>query len=279
MVRGPRATRSWRTSTRACAIPPAPDGVAGDRHRPGANLDRAQRAHGHRGRRALGDPSTAAAAVAAHLAGTLAALHLRAVSRWVPGGRATRAGAGDARVSVVQVSSPPAEPVDARRTRVGAMVADAAGADLVVLPELWAPGHVVLDRYPELAEPLDGDTVSAGSAKRAQRLRCFFCRWAASWSVAGAGRCTTPRSCLTAPARSCTTTTRCTSSATSPARPRCSRPAATCTAAQHLSGRSRRPPATTCASPPCGRSWWPRARTSSWCPPPGPRPAGSTGDC
>ena len=77
------------------------------------------------------------------------------------------------RVSVVQVSSPPAEPVDARRTRVGAMVADAAGADLVVLPELWAPGYFVLDRYPELAEPLDGDTVSAGR-EWAKRLRCFL---------------------------------------------------------------------------------------------------------
>jgi predicted amidohydrolase len=42
------------------------------------------------------------------------------------------------------------------------MVAEAAGADLVVLPELWLPGYFAFDSYAELAEPLDGDTVSAG---------------------------------------------------------------------------------------------------------------------
>lgn len=77
------------------------------------------------------------------------------------------------RVSLVQVASPPTEPVAARRERVGQLVADAAGADLVVLPELWAPGYFAFDRYPELAEPRDGDTVEAGR-DWARRLGCFL---------------------------------------------------------------------------------------------------------
>lgn len=42
------------------------------------------------------------------------------------------------------------------------MVAQARGADLIVLPELWAPGYFAFERYAELAEPLSGDTVAAG---------------------------------------------------------------------------------------------------------------------
>lgn len=63
---------------------------------------------------------------------------------------------------MVQVASPPQEPVAQRCGRVGRMVAQARGADLVVLPELWAPGYFAFDRYDALAEPLDGKTVSAG---------------------------------------------------------------------------------------------------------------------
>ncbi|MGH3828771.1 MAG: nitrilase-related carbon-nitrogen hydrolase, partial [Pseudonocardiaceae bacterium] len=77
------------------------------------------------------------------------------------------------RISLVQVASPQGEAVTARRDRVGQLVADAAGADLVVLPELWAPGYFAFDRYPDLAEPLDGDTVSAGR-EWAQRLGSYL---------------------------------------------------------------------------------------------------------
>jgi predicted amidohydrolase len=65
-------------------------------------------------------------------------------------------------ISLVQVASPADEPVAARRERVGALVATAAGSDLVVLPELWAPGYFAFDRYEERAEPIDGPTVAAG---------------------------------------------------------------------------------------------------------------------
>jgi len=63
------------------------------------------------------------------------------------------------RIALIQVASPPEETVAARRDRVGAMVADARGADLIVLPELWAPGYFSFDAYADRAEPLDGPTV------------------------------------------------------------------------------------------------------------------------
>ncbi|GAA3107355.1 carbon-nitrogen family hydrolase [Streptosporangium carneum] len=66
------------------------------------------------------------------------------------------------RIALVQVASPPEETPDARRTRVGRMVSQARGADLVVLPELWAAGYFAFDAYEDRAEPLDGPTVAAG---------------------------------------------------------------------------------------------------------------------
>ncbi|WP_448627665.1 nitrilase-related carbon-nitrogen hydrolase [Geodermatophilus sp. URMC 64] len=77
------------------------------------------------------------------------------------------------RIALVQVASPPTETVAARRDRVGGMVADAAGADLVVLPELWAPGYFAFGEYPARAETLTGDTVAAG-AEWARRLGCYL---------------------------------------------------------------------------------------------------------
>jgi predicted amidohydrolase len=76
------------------------------------------------------------------------------------------------RVSLVQVASPPSEPVSARRTRVGQMLDDAAGSDVVVLPELWSPGYFAFERYEDLAEPLSGDTVAAGR-EWARQLGCY----------------------------------------------------------------------------------------------------------
>ncbi|QXJ22262.1 carbon-nitrogen family hydrolase [Actinomadura graeca] len=77
------------------------------------------------------------------------------------------------RVALVQVESPASEPPARRRERVGQMVADAAGAELVLLPELWLPGYFAFDRYEELAEPLDGDTVAA-AREWAGELGCFL---------------------------------------------------------------------------------------------------------
>lgn len=65
------------------------------------------------------------------------------------------------RVALVQVDSPDAEPVPDRRARVDDLVRSAAGADLVVLPELWAAGYFAFDSYAGEAEPFDGPTVTA----------------------------------------------------------------------------------------------------------------------
>ncbi|GHF31715.1 carbon-nitrogen family hydrolase [Amycolatopsis bartoniae] len=66
------------------------------------------------------------------------------------------------RVALVQIASPPEETPERRRARAGRMVAGARGADLVVLPELWAAGYFAFDAYAARAEPLAGPTVAAG---------------------------------------------------------------------------------------------------------------------
>ncbi|MPV35539.1 carbon-nitrogen family hydrolase [Georgenia subflava] len=64
------------------------------------------------------------------------------------------------RVALVQVASPPEESVEDRRARVGQLVRSAAGADLIVLPELWGVGYFAFDSYAAAAETLDGPTVA-----------------------------------------------------------------------------------------------------------------------
>lgn len=73
----------------------------------------------------------------------------------------------------MQVASPAGEPVAKRRERVAQMVADAAGADLVMLPELWPTGYFAFDSYAELAEPMHGETVTA-AREWARRLGCHL---------------------------------------------------------------------------------------------------------
>lgn len=73
----------------------------------------------------------------------------------------------------MQVASPEREPLAQRRERVGEMLADAAGADLVVLPELWPAGYFAFGAYAETAEPMDGDTVTA-AREWAGRLGCHL---------------------------------------------------------------------------------------------------------
>jgi predicted amidohydrolase len=77
------------------------------------------------------------------------------------------------KVALLQVASPATETVAARRERVGQMVASAKGADLVVLPELWGLGYFAFDRYSELSETMDGDTVSAGR-EWSRQLGCYL---------------------------------------------------------------------------------------------------------
>ena len=65
------------------------------------------------------------------------------------------------RIAAIQLGYGDAEPLDARVERVAGLVRGQAGADLVVLPELWPQGGFAYRRWAEQAEPLDGPTVGA----------------------------------------------------------------------------------------------------------------------
>ncbi|WP_298802699.1 nitrilase-related carbon-nitrogen hydrolase [uncultured Pseudokineococcus sp.] len=65
------------------------------------------------------------------------------------------------RLHLLQVGYGDDEPVAARRDRVAALVAAQEGADLVVLPELWAHGGFASATWAERAEALDGPTARA----------------------------------------------------------------------------------------------------------------------
>ena len=68
------------------------------------------------------------------------------------------------RVAVIQVGYGDAEPVQERVERVASLVREQAGHDLVVLPELWAPGGFAYREWDARAEPVDGPTAQAMSA-------------------------------------------------------------------------------------------------------------------
>lgn len=72
------------------------------------------------------------------------------------------------RVHVVQVAYGDGEPVAERVARVAALVREQRGADLVVLPELWAPTGMDYRRWEAAAEPVDGPTITAVSAAAAE---------------------------------------------------------------------------------------------------------------
>jgi predicted amidohydrolase len=65
------------------------------------------------------------------------------------------------RVHAIQLETSHDEAPDTRRDRAVALVRAQAGADLVVLPELWLPGGFAFETFADLAEPLDGPTVGA----------------------------------------------------------------------------------------------------------------------
>jgi predicted amidohydrolase len=65
------------------------------------------------------------------------------------------------RVHVLQLAYGDDEPVAVRVERVAELVAAQAGADLVVLPELWAPTGMGYRGWAAAAEPVDGPTIRA----------------------------------------------------------------------------------------------------------------------
>ena len=68
------------------------------------------------------------------------------------------------RVAVLQIAYGDAEPMDERVERVAALVRQQAGHDLVVLPELWAPGGFSYREWTDRAQPVDGSIGTAMSA-------------------------------------------------------------------------------------------------------------------
>jgi predicted amidohydrolase len=68
------------------------------------------------------------------------------------------------RVALVQLGYGDDEPVEQRRERAAALVRAQAGHDLVVLPELWAPGGFSYRQWEERAETVDGPTAQVMAA-------------------------------------------------------------------------------------------------------------------
>jgi predicted amidohydrolase len=65
------------------------------------------------------------------------------------------------RASLIQIAVDEGESVESRRRRVAALVREQAGADLVVLPELWTTGAFAFEEFGSEAEQLDGPTYEA----------------------------------------------------------------------------------------------------------------------
>ncbi|MEU9051238.1 carbon-nitrogen family hydrolase [Streptomyces sp. NPDC048384] len=62
------------------------------------------------------------------------------------------------RASLLQIDVNEGESVESRRLRVASLVREQAGADLVVLPELWTTGAFAYEDFGSGAEPLEGPT-------------------------------------------------------------------------------------------------------------------------
>ena len=68
------------------------------------------------------------------------------------------------RVTLIQTAVDGRLPLAERVAGVAAQVRECRGADLVLLPELWATGYFAFDDYAATAEPLDGPTATALAA-------------------------------------------------------------------------------------------------------------------
>ncbi|MFD5011211.1 carbon-nitrogen family hydrolase [Streptomyces chartreusis] len=62
------------------------------------------------------------------------------------------------RASLLQIDVNEGESVESRRGRIASLVREQAGADLVVLPELWTTGAFAYEGFGSEAEPLEGPT-------------------------------------------------------------------------------------------------------------------------
>lgn len=73
-------------------------------------------------------------------------------------------GGGTVRASLLQIQVDPGESVDSRRERVASLVRAQAGADLVVLPELWPVGAFAFESFEAEAESADVRTGATAAA-------------------------------------------------------------------------------------------------------------------
>jgi predicted amidohydrolase len=73
------------------------------------------------------------------------------------------------KVALAQVASPDEESRDDRIRRVETILRSIREADLIVLPELWSAGYCHFDKYGDLAETLDGPTISMCAAVARQQ--------------------------------------------------------------------------------------------------------------
>ncbi|WP_328439626.1 carbon-nitrogen family hydrolase [Streptomyces sp. NBC_00444] len=62
------------------------------------------------------------------------------------------------RASLLQIAVNEGESIESRRRRIASLVREQAGADLVVLPELWTMGAFAYEEFGTEAEPLEGPT-------------------------------------------------------------------------------------------------------------------------
>ncbi|CAM5649121.1 hypothetical protein SHIRM173S_04006 [Streptomyces hirsutus] len=129
------------------------------------------------------------------------------------------------RASLLQVDVNEGESVESRRRRVAALVREQAGADLVVLPELWTTGAFAYEDFAREAEPLHGPTLEAMAAAARDAGVWLHAgsvpeRAAADdGSAGGDGPPTTPRSSSPPPETWPPSTARSTASASTRARP------------------------------------------------------------
>ncbi|HEY5835666.1 carbon-nitrogen family hydrolase [Streptomyces sp.] len=72
------------------------------------------------------------------------------------------------RATLLQIDVDPKETVADRRERVATLVRGQAGADLVVLPELWPVGAFAADDFAAEAEPVDGGPTAEAMAAAAR---------------------------------------------------------------------------------------------------------------
>jgi len=71
-------------------------------------------------------------------------------------------------VRAIQLAYGDDEPVGERVQRAADIVRAQRGADLIVMPELWAPGYFTFESWADRAETLEGGTVAALAAAAAE---------------------------------------------------------------------------------------------------------------